>query len=108
MGKINSRTKGHAYERKIRLELQELGYIHCQTSRNENRILDSLGVDLTNTNPFNIQCKAVEKLGSYHKILEDMPKDSNYNVVMHKKNNQGETVTMSKADFYEIIERFFN
>lgn len=108
MGKINSKKKGNKYEQKIRLEFIELGFAKCQTSRYASRQMDDSGVDLVNTAPFNVQCKAVEKLRNVHTILENMPEDGNYNVVFQRKNHQGEIVFMSKADFYEIIGRFFN
>lgn len=104
MGKINSKAKGSDYERKIAKEFREYGFSNCKTSRFESKMLDDAGVDLTNTGFFNVQLKAVERLGSYHDILTSMPKDNNYNVIFHKRNRKGETVTMSKEDFYEIME----
>lgn len=100
---MNQRVKGHAYERKLAKEFRDLGWIDCKTSRYESRMIDDLKVDLTNTKPFNIQAKAVERLGSYHKILDEMPKDTNYNLIFHKRNNKGEVVVMSKDDFYELV-----
>lgn len=97
-----ARRKGHNYERKIRQEFIKLGYVDCNTSRYESKMLDDQKVDLTNTGIYNVQCKAVERGVNYHALLSEMPKDKKVNVVFHKKNRQ-ETVTMSKKDFYRIL-----
>lgn len=98
-----NRDKGHNYERKIRTELIELGFENCQTSRYASREKDDQKVDLVNTEPFNIQCKAVEKGINYHDLLSQLPKDGNYNLILHKRNRR-ETVTMTKKDFYNILK----
>lgn len=99
------RNKGHQYERLLAKEFRELGFKNCKTSRYESKMLDDMKVDLTHTGFFNIQAKAVERLSpTYHDILSSMPKDSNYNLVFHKKNRKGDVVVMTKDDFYEIIQ----
>lgn len=104
--KINARQKGHAYERKIAEEFRQLGYDKCLTSRLESKKRDDEKVDLCHTGNWNIQCKAVEKLGRYHDILDTMPvEEENINVIFHKINRKGEVVAMRKEDFYRIILR---
>ncbi len=98
-----ARNKGNGYERKVMNEFVKLGFDDCKTSRNESRTTDSNGIDLVFTDPFNIQCKARESQFNYLKLLETMPKDNNYNLIIHKKNYSGELVVMNKKDFYEII-----
>jgi len=102
--KINARAKGHTYEREIAKWWRDRGFENCKTSRYESKMLDDLKVDLTNTNPFNCQLKAVENLGSIHKVLDSMPKDSNYNLVFHKKTRQGTIVAMSLDSFKELVD----
>ena len=105
----NSRNKGSSYERKLAKEFRSFGFTDCKTSRYASKMLDDMKVDLTNTGFFNVQAKAVERLSpSYHEILKSMPKDSNYNIIFHKRNNKGEVVVMSKEDFYEILEMMIN
>ena len=105
----NGRNKGNSYERKLAKEFREMGFSDCKTSRYESKMLDDMKVDLTNTGFFNVQAKAVERLSpTYHEIIKSMPKDSNYNVIFHKKNHKGEVVVMSKDDFYEIVEMLIN
>ena len=100
----SARSKGNSYERKIVRELREyLLFPDAVTSRSESKRTDDKGIDIMYTDPFNFQLKAVERLGNIHKILNGMPNDNNYNVVIHKRNNQGEVVSMSKDDFYEIL-----
>ena len=105
----HSKNKGSAYERKLAKEWREFGFSDCKTSRFESKMLDDLGVDLTNTGIFNIQAKAVERLSpSYHEILASMPKDNNYNLIFHKRNRKGDVVVMTKEDFYDILQMLIN
>ena len=102
---INSRDKGHAYERKLAKEFRKLGYAECRTSREVSKIRDNMGVDLCGLPDFNVQAKAVEKLGSVHEILKSMPKEEGVtNVVFHKRNRKGEVVSIKKEDFYKLIK----
>lgn len=104
MGKNNSRAVGHTYERQVRLELIELGWDKCKTSRYASREHDDANVDFVHTEPFNIQCKRWTNAPSYHEVLKSMPDDNNYNVIFHKRPNKGEVVVMDKDSFYEIIQ----
>lgn len=104
MPKINARKKGHAFELQIRDVFKELGWDKAVSSRSESKNKDDQGIDLCFTDPFSVQCKAVENLGSLHKILAAMPNDSNYNVVFHKRSRQGVIVAMTMDDFKEIIQ----
>ena len=98
-----SRTKGHAFERKMVNILKEWWPNAC-TSRAESKNMDDKGVDICYTEPFSIQCKAVERLSpSVHKVLQAMPNDNNMNVVAWKKNNQGTVICMDLNDFLEIV-----
>jgi hypothetical protein len=104
MRKNNSRAVGNAYERAIRLEMIELGWENCQTSRYGSREVDDHKVDLLNTPPFNFQLKRWKSAPSYHEVLNAMPDGVNYNVIIHKRPSKGEVVVLSKSDFYEILK----
>jgi hypothetical protein len=98
------RTKGHAYERQIAKVFNNLGY-NCVTSRSESRRTDDAGIDLCYTEPFAVQCKAWESAPSYHKVLASMPqKKGSYNLLFHKRNNQGSVVVLKEEDFLELLE----
>jgi hypothetical protein len=103
--KNNSRAVGHTYERQLRLEFIKLGWEKCQTSRYASREHDDANVDFVHTEPFNIQAKRWKSAPSYHEVLESMPDDTNYNIVIHKRPNKGEVVVMDKATFYALIEK---
>lgn len=102
---VNGRNKGKRFELRI-AEIwarvmggnpQRTGYVSKQ--------LDDMGVDLTDTDPFLIQCKAHERSISFHDILDRMPHDLGlYPVVIHKRNNRGCVVGMRFGDFLEIVE----
>lgn len=102
---MKSRAKGVNYELAIIKSFkEELGYDEAVSSRFESKRTDDAGVDICYTQPFNVQCKAVEKLPtSYHAILERMP-DKGINILFHKKNRQGTVVSMGEKDFYKIVK----
>ena len=101
----SARNKGNNYERKIVNLFKELGY---PEARRSSDYIDNLKVDIEGTGIFNIQAKAVERLGSVHAILESMPKDGHINVVFHKRNRQGTVVSMSEEDFITVVKMFKN
>lgn len=103
--KISARCKGHGYERTVAKLFKELGFVNCQTSRFASRMMDDMKVDLVNLDKLYIQCKAVERLGSYHDILDSMPKHKGkYNLVFHKKVRRGTVVAMSQDHFIELLK----
>jgi len=101
---MNQRTKGNQFERDTAKEMRELGFEKCITSRYGSRELDDACVDLMHTDPFSLQLKAWKSAPNLHKELKKMPKDNNYNVIFHKRPNQGTVVAMTKQDFYEMIK----
>ena len=84
---------------------RNMGWDRCVTSRLESKSKDDAGIDLCNTDPFQVQCKAVEKLGSLHDVLAKMPQNQHYNIVLHKRNRSGVIVAMTLEDFKEIVEK---
>ena len=104
MRKNNSRAVGNSYERQIRLEFIALGYADCQTTRFASHEQDAKGLDITNCDPWNVQIKRWKSAPSYQDVLKSMPKDDNYNIIIHKKPNKGEVVVLSKEDFYELVK----
>lgn len=67
--------------------------------------LDSLKVDLTETDLYYFQCKATENTPAYHKILEEMPQSGHTNVILHKRNNKGVVAVMRFDDFLKLIKK---
>lgn len=102
---MNSRTKGHSFERKIAERLRGEVWPECFTTRFKGSAwLDSCGVDLIGTPGFNVQLKAVERLSpGYHEILASMPKDQNRNIIIHKRNNKGCVVALDLDDFLQLL-----
>ena len=100
MTKINSRAKGHQFERKIAEELREMGY-DAVTSRSESRRLDDAGVDLVDDTAFYFQLKRVEALRPVDDILASMPADKT-RVVLHKRSHKQAVVSMSWEDFKKL------
>lgn len=104
-GMLARKKKGNNYELKIIKLMKQLGFKRAVSSRAQSRNLDALGVDIVNTDPFLIQCKAWESAPSYHKVLSSMPQHKGkYNLVFHKRNNQGSVVVMTEEDFIELLE----
>jgi hypothetical protein len=104
MGKRNRRA-GHDYERKIAKEMRALGWVSAITSRYGSREKDDKKVDIMNVDPFNIQCKSVQRPVKYIALLDEMPNDFNFNVIFHKLLHKGEYVILKKEDFYTLIKK---
>lgn len=98
------RSRGNQYERKIASEMRNLGFKKCITSRYGSKERDDQSVDLLHTEPFNFQLKCKNNYGNPIPVLGEMPKDANYNVIISKVVGKGEFVTLSKSDFYELVE----
>lgn len=100
---MNSRTKGHDFERRMAEKLREV-WPECYTTRFKGTLwLDHCGVDLVGTTGFNIQLKAMERTPAYHDILNYMPKGENKNIIIHKRNNKGIVVAMGLDDFLIML-----
>ena len=100
---INSRDKGKRFELKIAKVWMRLFGGHVERTGYVSKKLDDMGVDLTNTDPFYIQCKAVESSINYHQVLERMPSDTNINVIIHKRNHQPPVAALYLEDFLELL-----
>jgi hypothetical protein len=101
---MNSRTKGHNFERLMPEKRREV-WPECCTCRFKGSLwLDHCGVDLVGTPGYNIQLKAMEKAPSYHAILDYMPKGENVNVIIHKRNGKGSVAVMRLNDFIELLK----
>lgn len=103
MSRSSARNKGFSFERRLAKLFREIGY-ECTTSRFSAKEQDYLGVDLVGTGIWSVQAKAVEKLGSIHKILDNMPDDGRIRTVFHKRNRQGVIVALKEEDFFNIVK----
>ena len=90
-GKRN-RQAGHKFELDVRNMLIEAGYPHVVSSRSASRLRDAQKIDLVNADeftqgrlPFNIQCKNTCGGVNYHKLLDELPKDGQMNVIAHNR-----------------------
>lgn len=101
---INPRIKGKTFERRIVNIWKSLFGGVVERSSYVNKKLDNAGVDIVGTDPFSLQCKAVERSLNYHDIIEKMPLNANYNVVLHKRNNRGTVAAMNGEDFFELVK----
>ncbi len=101
---MNSRTKGHGFERAMAVRLREI-WPGCYTTRFKGSAwLDYSGIDLVGTQGFNIQLKAMERSPAYHDILNIMPKDENINIIIHKRNKRGCVVVLDLDDFIKMLK----
>ena len=101
---MNSRLKGHGFERAMALRLREI-WPECYTTRFKGSSwLDYSGVDLVGTPGFNVQLKALERSPAYHDILNNMTKDENTNIIIHKRNNKGCVVVLGLGDFINTLK----
>lgn len=123
-GKTN-RNKGNTAERIYAEIFRNLGFTFCKTTRQESRLHDSCGIDLTNL-PFNVQIKAgydrglnIKEVLKYTKtkISELLPpnkEEHNMPTILihrktvgrgHKREELDDLVYMSFEDFKKIIKQ---
>jgi len=106
--RVNSKKKGNVFEQQMAFRLRsELNWPHCWTSRFMGSMWeDSLGIDLTGTPGFNVQCKHSERLSpGYHEILSSMPQNENTNLILHKRNNKGTVAVLPLDDLLTLIKK---
>ena len=105
---INSRNKGNTFEREIAIEYRGLWFKDCLTARDWSwKKVDDSWIDIIWIPMFNIQCKSYTNLsvGKVLEVLGTMPsKNWNINILHAKITRKWQCVTMSKKDFYEIIQ----
>ena len=104
MSGITSRRKGHSFERTMAKWFRERVWPECETTRAADPHLDTLGIDLTNTDPFHIQCKYTQNI-NIRKELAKMPNTANIKLLLHKKTNDGTIVAMSLSDFDKLLSK---
>lgn len=96
---INSRTKGHSFERQVASDLREVGF------KDAKRLLEyqeGFGIDIAFVEPLRIQCK----VGKSHNI-ENALKEAEgvgYPVAVCKKDRKRATATLYWDDFLIIVE----
>jgi len=98
------RKRGNNYEVQIAQQFRDMGWAGCVTSRAESRNTDAKKIDLCYSDPINVQCKCKNNYGNPLPVLEEMPKDNNYNIVITKVVNKGEFVSIAKDDFFALIK----
>lgn len=100
---IDARKKGKRFELRIAELWRQRHGGKVRRSRAVNIDLDNAGVDLVGTDPFLIQCKAVERNLDYLPILEAMPNDG-IRCVIHKRNNTRPVVAMYLDEWLDLTE----
>ena len=119
-GKRN-RNAGHSLERSVADEFRQLGFQHTVTSRVESKRRDDAKVDIMNKDeqengrlPYNIQCKNCSTSMAYPKLLAEMPKGPELNVVLHNQTvksdggrfiTKGQFALMDKSSFYTMVSQ---
>lgn len=111
-----AKSKGRAYEYKIRDELKEVGFPELVTSAGESKRMDNMKIDLIDPSgklPFYAQIKCTKPTPSYHNIAEACPlKDKPLILFWNKQSvkegqvnmsSEGEVVILPKEYFYELL-----
>jgi hypothetical protein len=104
-GKRN-KAAGHGWELTCVKLLKSIGFLYAATSRLVSRLRDSQKVDITNIDedaygrlPYNIQCKNLSKACNYPKLLAELPKGKEINVVFHKQTKKVGTRFMPLGEY---------
>lgn len=107
-----AKSKGRAYEYKIRDELRQLGYTELVTSAGESKKMDNMKVDIIDPSgklPCYIQLKCTKPTPSYFSISEACPlKDKPMVVIWNSQTvKEGQVNMSSKGEIALIPKEFF-
>ena len=105
MGKINSRAKGAAFERKIANILKERGFPSAHRGQQFSGTPDSPDVKCDELKEFGLELKAVENINinkAYEQSLKDSGKATP--IVIYKKNNKPILVVMELHDWIDLVQ----
>jgi hypothetical protein len=101
---INSRTKGHSWERELARQFREMGWE--KAIRNlEYQDNELCGKDLAGTAPYIIQAKCTKKYVSMSTFDEIKPKDGEIPLLIAKANNKEVLAVMRWEDLKKIIKK---
>lgn len=114
IGKRN-KAAGYAFEVEVVNILKEMGFKHATLARMESMARDRAKVDIMNAEegkngrlPWNFQCKNISreiKL-EYYKLLAEMPKGDEINVVLHNRTEKqiGKNIRFITKGQYAILD----
>jgi hypothetical protein len=104
--KKNSRNKGHSFERKIAKDMQSIGYKGARRQL-EYHTDDANGVDIQQTPPFKIQCKAMKNQPSIHKVMDEVEAErEEIPVVIYKVDRKGTYAAFKIDDALRLMKIF--
>lgn len=106
-----NRRKGHQMERTLATSFRELGWKDCRTTRERDRFLDGLGIDLTGL-PFAVQSKSVKSSINYRALIREINQRMKGHgidlplVVFHSRgrSNFDKLAVMTEKDFFRLIK----
>ena len=107
----SNRDKGHRLERRIRKELEDMGF-ESITTRNGSIVYDNKGVDIIGELPFHVQCKDKQRLESPWKLLDKMPDDKPGCILwtQSERNKKAkkhlDLIIMKKDELWKLLKRF--
>ena len=110
----NNRACGHQFECDLATIFRTIGFPEAATTRQMgSKGADDAGVDLVGTPGWTVQAKYTKIAPNMHNLLESMPKEgerfnSGRRIVVHKRANQGSTVTMTLEDFVGLATEIRN
>ena len=121
-GSSRNRQAGNGYERYVAKTVREIGHTDIKCSRECSRKRDSQKVDLCSEDEdengrfyLNVQCKNLNTLAKYPKLLKELETHNgrkHINVVFHKMTEKvgekfmprGEFAILNLDDFYRIMQ----
>ena len=100
---VNSREKGKRYERHVASLFRSEGY----EARRGQQYNGLDGDDVVGVPGIHIECKAVERLNLYDAIAQSKrDAKGQVPVVIHKKNNCNDLVTMEFSDWIQLYKEW--
>ena len=105
MGK-SQRTKGHQFERRVAADMREIGYEEARRQLEYNED-DANGIDIQNTKPFAVQCKAMKQQPNVPKVMKEIKHSfDEIPVVVYKVDNKGIFAAFRYEDALDMMKVF--
>jgi hypothetical protein len=106
--KVNSRRKGHGFERWVANDLRENLLFPNALRQLEYQENEANGVDLKGTSPFPIQCKVGKQVPQfYYDVLKKMKvNELDFKTVIAKRDREKPLVVMDYEDWKELVRHF--
>lgn len=105
--KVNSRRKGHSFERTVATDLKKHGFPNAKRHL-EYQSEEAKGVDLDHTGPFAVQCKSLKKTPNIPEVMKEIDFAERVPVIVFSVTGKGKFMAFRYEDALHLMQAFSN